>query len=203
MHEAIEALMREHRLIEEVLGALETFADAVGQGEAGGRGTVADFGAFFKNFADRCHHGKEEDRLFATMVKHGFPGEFGPIAMMLAEHGEGRQHVAALVAMGEGSGPLSDEEKQSLIAHAEAYVPLLRAHILKEDNILYPMAQQSLPAEVMQGLAGEFERFEEEVMGQGTHQSFRALAESLVDAYPPRSGASAAGAACFTCPGHM
>ena len=203
MYEAIHALMEEHRVIEEVLGALETFADRLDQGEAADRATVADFGAFFRNFADRCHHGKEEDRLFATMVKHGFPGEFGPIAVMLAEHAEGRDHVGALVAIGEGEGPLSQEEKERLVSHCRNYVPLLRAHILKEDNILYPMAEQSLPPGVLEDLAGDFEAFEREVMGDGAHAAFHGLAEKLAAAYPPAKDDGAPGKSCFTCAGHM
>ncbi len=36
-------------------------------------------------FADRCHHGKEENLLFKTMVDRGFPREAGAIAVMLLE----------------------------------------------------------------------------------------------------------------------
>lgn len=204
MYKAIDDLMKEHRLIERVLGALETFAGEAGQkDDEAVRRTAADFASFFQNFADRCHHGKEEDRLFAAMVAKGFPREFGPIAVMLAEHTEGREHVGALAAIGSGRGPLTQEESESLLHHAGAYVPLLRAHIMKEDNILYPMAEQSLPPEVMADLAGQFDAFERDVMGEGAHDSFHALAQKLTAAYPPAEQPAAASGACFSCPGHM
>src|SRR5512140_2859914 len=120
MTPAIETLMNEHRLIEKVLGSLETFAANGGLALPDARGTVARFGRFFREFADRIHHAKEEDRLFAKMIAWGFPAGSGPIAVMLAEHGEGRTHVGALCEISAGEGPLSEEERVDARYHAEA-----------------------------------------------------------------------------------
>ncbi len=203
MHEAIETLMHEHRVIEQVLGSLETFADNARKEAEVDRETVGKYAAFFKNFADRCHHGKEEDRLFVTMNRYGFPREYGPVAVMLAEHEEGRGHVAALASIGSGSGPLSGAERDDLCEHALAYIPMLRAHIQKEDNILYPMALQSIPEAEMDALLTSYEAFEREVMGAGEHERFHALAEELIAGYPPDPQKMAAGEACVGCMGHM
>jgi hemerythrin-like domain-containing protein len=48
---------------------------------------------FIQVFADKCHHGKEENLLFRSMVKAGLPKEGGPIAVMLSEHEMGRNFV--------------------------------------------------------------------------------------------------------------
>ena len=203
MDRAIETLMNEHRVIEQVLGSLETFALNLRNEAEADRQTVKDYGDFFRNFADRCHHGKEEDRLFVKMNAYGFPAEYGPIAVMLADHVEGRNHVGALVEVGSGSGPLTPEERENVAFHAMAYVPLLLGHILKEDNILYPMALQAVPAAEMEALADDFEAFEKGIMGEWEHERFHALAEKLVQAYPPDQERMAAGSACTGCPGHM
>ena len=50
---------------------------------------------FFRTFADKCHHGKEEDLLFPEMEKAGISRERGPIGVMLAEHVQGRSYVRA------------------------------------------------------------------------------------------------------------
>jgi len=203
MHNAIQSLMDEHRLIEQVLGALETFADRLETGKTLDRAAVAKFADFFKNFADKCHHGKEEDRLFVEMEKNGFPKEYGPLAVMYSEHVEGRTHVGALAAAGEGSGALTAMEREQVLAHARAYVPLLRNHILKEDNILYPMALQAIRNEEMDKLGEAFEAFERGVMGEGAHAHFHALAEDLVATYPPDPARMASPSECFGCAGHM
>jgi hemerythrin-like domain-containing protein len=203
MEQAIETLMHEHRVIEQVLGSLETFALNIRREADADRETVKEYGDFFKNFADRRHHGKEEDRLFAKMNAYGFPKEYGPVAVMLAEHVEGRGHVGALVSIGEGAGPLSAEERDAVVEHALAYVPLLRAHIMKEDNILYPMAIQAIPHDEMEAMSADFEAFEANVMGAGEHEKFHALADTLIEAYPPDPARMAEGSACTGCSGHM
>ena len=50
---------------------------------------------FLKTFADKCHHGKEEDYLFKELIARGIPNEGGPIGVMLQEH-QTRQGVYLL-----------------------------------------------------------------------------------------------------------
>lgn len=183
MSRAVEILMHEHRIIEKVLEALEKCSDAVAKGDRVERARIHDFAGFFRNFADRCHHGKEEDRLFVAMTEHGFARDQGPIAVMLEEHRAGRVHVAALARIGDGDGPLTDDERRQLCSHALAYAALLKAHIRKEDEILYPMALGALPAEVMVRLEKDFAAFEKDVMGEGAHERYHELAHKLADAF--------------------
>lgn len=200
MNTAIADLMAEHRLIERVLGSLQTFAADLASGADADRETVREYAEFLSGFADRCHHGKEEDRLFVKMTEHGFPRQAGPIAVMLSDHVESRKHVAVFAAVGAGSGPLGEEERASVISHARGYVTLLRSHILKEDNVLYPMALQALPPAEMEKLGHDFEAFEREVMGQGAHERFHALAEKLIETFPPNPATSAPGDSCIAQP---
>jgi hemerythrin-like domain-containing protein len=180
MSKAIDVLMHEHRIIEKVLDALKACGHSARQGQSVDRTAVGEFAEFFINFADKCHHGKEEDRLFTVMVEHGFPREEGPIAVMLAEHAMGREHVAVLAQIGRGSGPLNDDERRQLGDHADAYHALLRSHIMKEDNVLYPMASRMLPETVMDRMAEDFETFERETMGEGTHERYHEMAHRLM-----------------------
>ena len=137
MSKAIETLMNEHRLIEEVLGSLRTFVGQLSSSQAGARPRVAEYAEFFREFADRTHHGKEEDRLFVAMAQHGFPSNGGPVFVMLQEHEIGRAHVRALAEVGGGSGELSDEELETVKSNAESFILMLSAHIQKEDRILF------------------------------------------------------------------
>jgi hemerythrin-like domain-containing protein len=202
MSKAIEMLMHEHRFIEKMLGALETFAGGLEPGSEQDRKTVGEFGEFFANFADKCHHGKEEDRLFKKMEEHGMPSDEGPIAVMLSDHREGREHVGSLRAVGAGQGPLSQEECDSVKQNAYGYAAMLRMHIQKEDNILYPMSMQMIPEAEMDRLALEFDEFEANVMGAGVHEHFHEVGHRLVEAYPPSTEAPGIGESHGACCGH-
>ncbi len=188
MTNAITMLMTEHRLIEQVLGSLETFVQspAVGQHEA--RQTVARYADFFRNFADQCHHGKEENYLFATLHRQGMPLERGPLAVMLHEHELGRAHVQVLATLGDGEGPLDSDQQARLRNTTLDYCELLRSHIMKEDNVLFKMALQELTSETLAAVTQDFIQFEQETMGEQTHTRLHALAESLLAAYPPAAG---------------
>lgn len=88
--------MQEHRLIEKVLDAMRRHASALTSGEAVDSHKLAGLGPFMGEFADACHHGKEEQRLFPLLVERGLPPSNGPVQAMCAEHEIGRCLVGDL-----------------------------------------------------------------------------------------------------------
>jgi hemerythrin-like domain-containing protein len=191
--------MQEHELIVEVLASLHAMAEQLSAGASVPRQDVADFGRFFRDFADKCHHGKEEDRLFVKMMEVGFPKDSGPLAVMLAEHDAGRREVRGLLELGAGTGPLSAAEKAKAIDYAGQLVPLLYAHIQKENNILYPMAQQTIPPEEFDLLDQSCEAFDQEIRAQLDVAGLKDLAASLVSRYPADPARLAVYGGCGAC----
>jgi hemerythrin-like domain-containing protein len=202
MNKSIETMMSEHRLIEQVLGALDTLVSDLQAGKLIARYDVGRFASFFRDFADKLHHGKEEDRLFQQMNQCGFPREYGPVAVMLSEHDAGRAHVRALAEIGAGTGPLGEAERDAIIEHGRAYVPLLLAHIQKEDNVLYPMAQQAISPAVFAKLDAECEAFERSLAQSTNIEALKTLATELIQTFPPDAGRLAAAQLCMGCAGH-
>ena len=193
--DAVETLMSEHRLIEQVLDALEGFAEDVVRRGATEKEELGRFVTFAREFADACHHGKEEDILFAAMVEAGFPKNGGPIAVMLYEHDQGRALVGVLKARAEQAGPWSDADRQEIAEVARGYSAMLHAHIHKEDAVLYPMAEQHLSPEAIERISADCERYEAERLG--SHERLHALAEALVARHAPAVHPSPQGAHCF------
>lgn len=183
MSKAIDVLMNEHRLIEKVLASLEVYTGAVRQGRRLERASVADFAAFLKGYADALHHGKEEDLLFRRMVELGFPEQGGPIAVMLHEHQLGRAHVSALFEIGAASGPVAGLDENLFVENASGFIPLLRVHILKEDQILYPLATRFLPEAELERLGERYDEFARRV-GDDRVAELLGLAERLQAAHP-------------------
>jgi hemerythrin-like domain-containing protein len=185
-------LSNEHRVIEVVIDCLERMTE---QAVANGRldRIAADQTIdFIRNFADGCHHAKEETHLFTKMVEKGVPEEGGPVGVMLYEHDLGRQFVHGMTEHIPSAASGDAEALNEFARHARGYAQLLRDHILKEDTILFPMADGLLSEEEQQQMLGTFEKVEEEEMGEGTHEKYFRIAESLADKFSVAKGNLAA-----------
>ncbi|MFQ5829455.1 MAG: hemerythrin domain-containing protein [Candidatus Methylomirabilia bacterium] len=161
---ATAMLREEHEVILRALELLERLGRDLETGRAVDRNAREWLVDFFRTFADRCHHGKEEALLFPALERHGVPKEGGPVGVMLLEHEEGRALVRAI---GEG-------DDAGVAAAIRKYVTLLRAHIEKENGVLFPMAEQVLPDEEQRLLVHAFEEAERTAVGPGVHERFLA-----------------------------
>jgi len=182
-----EALVREHRLIKRMLALLEERVPATAVGQYRNWQFYLDGVDFIRNYADRFHHAKEEDVLFEALVKNGMPRENSPVAAMLMEHDHGRGFVrgmekgARLAMAGE---PGAEKE---LSVNAAAYAELLREHISKEDDILYPLAERVIPEELREGIVAGYRLAEEK-----TAPGFERRYEELVVKYEAEEVGAAA-----------
>lgn len=164
----IVVLSGEHRRIEAVLAALETFASAVRAGRR--HDELADFVRFCTGFIDECHHGKEEQILFAALFdERAFSGadrepavavlrQTYPIGVLLAEHEKCRSDLADLSHLA-SKRKLTPPDRERLHAVAVDYAAAIREHIVKEDGVLFPMVNARLDALVVYELGAQFERF--------------------------------------------
>ena len=138
--QATETLKNEHDLIERVLVLLSDTAKALRSERPVPEGLQEWAVDFIRRFADGCHHAKEEEVLFPLLEQRGIPREGGPIGVMLYEHELGRKCVGRMV----DSLPSANNDPATFAAAAEVYVTLLRQHILKENNVLFRMADTVL-----------------------------------------------------------
>ena len=177
--QATDILMSEHRVIERVISTLEQGAHSLEQGTAVRPGFFLDAADFIKGFADGCHHKKEEGVLFKALVEQGMPSNGGPVGMMLCEHEQGRAYTRGMreAALRLAGGDTA--ARGAVVRNALNYGALLRQHILKEDNILFPLANRVIPLELQESVNDGFEHIEHEETGEGVHEKYLALAEAL------------------------
>lgn len=176
---ATDILMQEHRLIERVLDALEIAADHVTQRDPVRPGFFLDAADFIAGFADGCHHHKEEDVLFDAMGGSGAPEAGGAVEMMLDEHEQGRLFTRGMREAARRFEAGDDTARSPLLTNARRYIALLRDHIVKEDEMLFPMADELLSAEQQSQVVRGFDRIEREETAAGAHDKFHALADKL------------------------
>lgn len=176
---ATEVLMQEHRVIERVLDALEAAVGHLEQSRPVRPGFFLEAADFIAGFADGCHHRKEEGVLFGAMIESGAPREGGAIDMMLDEHEQGRAFTRAMRDAARRLERGEAEARRQVVSNARGYVALLRDHIAKEDEMLFPMADELLSAQRHDDVMRGFEQVEQQDAGEGAHETFHALAARL------------------------
>ncbi len=136
----IEILKNEHQHILAVIKALEMECSSIAAGGKINKSFFQQAIYFIRNYADKFHHAKEEDILFFELCKDQTQEKMhcNPVQQMLVEHDLGRQFVKGMEEY------LGSNDKNRLMENAREYACLLREHIFKEDNILYPMADDVL-----------------------------------------------------------
>jgi hemerythrin-like domain-containing protein len=187
MTTATEVLRNEHEAILGMLDTGEEVSKRIKEGIAIKPEILEGLLEFFRVFADRCHHSKEEDCLFPLLEQKGLPRDAGPIGVMLHEHAQGRELIRI---MDETSRAYAAGQKEAGSRWADAalrYAALLRSHIAKENEILFKMAEQLLLESEQAMLVQAFERIEIDKLGAGTHERLHSLMEKLhAEIFPHR-----------------
>ena len=170
------ALVDEHRLILRMLTVLERNASLTGEGEYTDYRFYLDAVDFIRNYADRFHHAKEEAVLFEALVANGMPRQNSPVAAMLLEHDQGRAFVRAMEEAAQAALRGEQGQDNAIAANALGYLELLREHIAKEDDILYPLAERLIPDTLRDGIIAAYNAAEAR-----TPTGFAARYEELVN----------------------
>jgi hemerythrin-like domain-containing protein len=178
MSKAIDDLRHEHEAILVALRILDSMSARIDTGGTVDTGDIAGFIGFLREFADKCHHGKEEGILFPALTRAGIPEQGGPVGVMLSEHVQGRKLIQDM----EGAIARSPDYAKFADA-ARAYSDLLRAHISKENDVLFPMAERMLAADRLADIYDAFEAHEDEVIGHGRHEELHAILKGLKQRY--------------------
>ena len=176
---ATSILRDEHKAILKMLDTTEEVSKRLKQGVAVSPEIPSGLLEFFRTFADRCHHGKEEECLFPLLQQRGLPREGGPIGVMLHEHGQGRELIRV---MGETACQFAGGQKEAGLRWADAalaYTELLRNHIAKENDVLFMMADRFLSEADQSQMVSAFEKIEIDKLGAGTHERLHALMDKL------------------------
>ena len=151
----MKRLVDEHSLIKRFIALVPALVGKLDPASEFERQRIIEALDFIRNYADRFHHAKEEEILF---------GYFDPgldiLKVMHEDHRKGRACVRqAMEALERNDG-------EGVSANLQAYAEILREHIKKEDEILYPWMDRGLSTrqirELYSGFSEVDERFEKE-----------------------------------------
>lgn len=160
MNSATTILREEHDAILQMLDAMEMAAHRIEAGQKLPAAMLQEFHDFFVSFADKRHHAKEEDLLFPLLEQKGLPRIGGPVGCMLHEHDEGRGWIRKMTEARDGCAAGQAKASMNWVRAARGYIGLLRQHIMKENEILFVMADRLMSPEEQAGLLNSFAQVE-------------------------------------------
>src|SRR5512136_1505987 len=160
---ATQVMETEHRNIEAVVKALGGVALAIEKGLPADVALLEAAVEFFRLYADKLHHGKEEKLFFPLLVKRGVPPQGCPIGGLNHEHEKGRFLVQALSEQTPAYAQGSPGAKDALVQTLRDLVDLYQNHIWKEDAMVFPMADKVLTAADQEELTEKFAEVDQAV----------------------------------------
>ncbi len=124
---------------------------------------ISEFAGFLNREVSGLHASKEEQGLFPVLGRH-IPEEGGPIAVLRSEHDFFRGECRKLDRSADrlDSDPEATEARSQIGEIARTVDGLLRDHIAKEDEVLFPMAYDVLSDREMTEIAEICVRLEDE-----------------------------------------
>ncbi len=171
----IGMLMWEHRLIEQVIGLFPDEISKIGKANRVDTVFIQVAVDFIKIYADRTHHGKEEDILFRILKKHKIAPELYKIMEeLIKEHIYARNLVKSLVEANEkyirGENKLPD-----IVTRLQSIAEFYPVHIEKEDKHFFHQSMGFLDGEEQEEMLREFEDFDRKMI----HEKYKNVVESL------------------------
>lgn len=173
----VAVLAHEHVFIKKVVAALDRLAGEAERARQADPETLREIVRFMREFADQCHHAKEEDLLFPAMEEKGVPESGCPLGALRGEHKQGRTLVGELEKATEALAAGHADAGDALADAAAKIKALYTNHIWKEDEMVFPMAGRLFSEDEVRTLAKRFDKAEAEI-GKD-HEALAAFAERL------------------------
>lgn len=184
MDEPSATLRFEHDAIQVLLSVLDGMAHRLRVNEAVPREDLDDAMTVVVEFADRCHHAKEEQVVFPALRKAS-PEIGADIARRLtSDHQAFRKLVRAMRDLCPKARTRKSARVQ-LAKYFSTYIRVLREHIRIEEEQLLPEVDRSLAPAQRAEFAERFDRVEAEEIGWGMHEAYHAMIHRLAESYAP------------------
>ena len=171
-------LMIEHRLIERMLSIIKNVLDEIESKHIVDPIFVDTAVDFIRVYADRTHHGKEEDILFRELNDKPLSAEDSQIMKeLIEEHVFGRQTTKALV---EANTRYRNGDEMALTDIANNFKTLIEfypRHIEKEDKVFFPSSKNYFTDEEDQAMLAKFWEFDRKMI----HEKYKNVVEGFED----------------------
>ena len=169
-------LMIEHRLIERMIKLINGQLNRIDRENKADLVFIDTAIDFIRAYADKCHHGKEEDILFERLSKKPLiPEHKKAMQMLLEEHKMGRLAVGKLIDAKDKYSQGNSGSLKAIRRHLKWLVEFYPEHIAKEDKGFFIPSMQYFSKQEQDSMLIDFCKFD----GPEIQQVYRKIVQGL------------------------
>jgi hemerythrin-like domain-containing protein len=167
-------LMIEHRLIERMIRLMEQESENIEKTEKVDVDFIDTAVDFLRTYADKCHHGKEEDILFARLTrKPMMPEHKRTMDELLEDHVLARQTVRTLVDANQAYRKGDSTAMAEIVRRLKILTDLYPKHIRKEDKGFFVPCMDYFTKEERDAMLNDFFEFDRRMI----HERYKSVVE--------------------------
>jgi len=174
-----QLLNADHEAIVKGLNVLDAINTNLEKGKHVNPGDIRSLIMFLREFADGCHHVKEEAIFFPALLMDGMAFDEAPLRVMSYEHERGRALLSAM------DDALGRNDQAEFLMYSKRYKELLSEHLEKETWTLFPKVDETLSDDEDQKIAASLEHYDAIIVGAPNHERWRRTLETLAVKYLP------------------
>lgn len=170
-------LMIEHRLIERMISLIKNdFLRRIESNYGIEPGIIDRVIDFISMYADRVHHGKEEDILFRDLKEKELSTEDRRLMdELIEEHALGRRTIRSLAEANTRYRNGDREALGGIADNLKTLVEFYPPHIEKEDKVFFPASRTYLTDQEEQAMLEEFRDFDRKMI----REKYESVVEEL------------------------
>ncbi len=169
-------LMIEHRLIERMLTVIQGVLVEIESQHKVDPVFVDKAVDFIRVYADRTHHGKEEDILFRKLDNKPLITEDRRIMKeLIEEHVFGRKTTMDLVDANNRYRDGDETALADIVDKLKILIEFYPEHIEKEDKVFFPSSRNYFTDEEDQAMLADFWEFDRKMI----HEKYKSLVQGL------------------------
>ena len=179
-----ENLINEHKKINELLDIMSKIALKIKSKDVFYPNDVEEIVKYLINLIENSHHGKEDDVFYPELISSGIPKETAPLSIINYEHVISERYLKDISSCVVNCKIGNDFSGELLADSLRNYVIAIKNHIQREEEIIFPIANEVFSVEKQNEILQRFDVIEQKYFSISFNDQFNKLLNELKIKYP-------------------
>ena len=179
-----ENLINEHKKINELLDIMSKIALKIKSKDVFYPNDVEEVVKYLINIIENSHHGKEDDVFYPELISSGIPKETAPLSIINYEHIISVNYLKDISSCVVNCKIGNDFSGELLADSLTNYVIAIKNHIQREEEIVFPIANEVFSIEKQNEILQRFEVIEQKYISNSFNDQFDELLNKFKNKYP-------------------